>query len=140
MKKILVVILVLLSFSIAYGENYSTDQILNKVYSNGKLNVSSTSTLSTIEVTTYNTTIMKRFTLSPNTDSGTNLTFSSECSKWLILNMADTAEIYIKFGSAATTSDFKIPAGSGISGDSKVTTIHAISSDTAEVQAIGYKN
>ena len=140
MKKFIVITLILLSFSIAYGESfYSTDQILNKVYTNGKLNVTSTGA-STIEVTTYNTTIMKRFTLNPNTDSGTNLSFGAECSKWVILNMADTAEIFIKFDSAATTNDFKIQAGSGIAGDSKVTNIHAISTDTVEVQAIGYKN
>lgn len=136
---IISLVTILIFSSICYGATlYSSDQILNKVYSDGKLLTAGAG--GTIEVSTYTTTIMKRFTLTPNTDSGNNLSFGAECSKWVILNMADTAEIYIKFDAVSTINDFKIQAGSGIAGDSKVTNIHAISADTVEVQAIGYKN
>lgn len=128
----------ILTAGVAQGAFYTTEQVMNKVLNNDKmaLRIDTGATLE-VNLKSYDNTVLKRITLSPNTDSGDDLSFGTQVSKWMILNISDTAEIYIKFESAATINDFKLPAGMGISYDSKVTTIHAISQDTAEVEAIG---
>lgn len=143
MKKSLISILILVLiaglFSItgrARAAFYTTEQVMNKVLDGDKLRTSGS-----VEVTlSYSHTAFKRATLSPNNDSGTALDFGAECSKWIFLNLDDTNECYIKFDAPATETDFKVPPGSGIGGDSKITVIHAIATDTCEVQAIGFYN
>jgi len=148
MKKSFIPILILvliagaiLTPGVAQGVFYTTEQVMNKVFNEPKqaLKVDAEISASTLEVNLkpYDNTVLKRAVLAPNIDSGTTLTFGTEVSKWLFLNLADTADVFIKFESAATINDFKVPAGMGISFDSKATTIHAISQDTAEVEAIG---
>ncbi|HNQ19423.1 MAG TPA: hypothetical protein PKI46_00010 [Bacteroidales bacterium] len=146
MKKLIILMVFL---SILFGLNasaatfYTTDQIMNKVYdtTEASLKVNANVTVGSIEVTTsYTNTVFRRFTLTPGVDSGPLFDFGTQVDSWVILNMADTAEIYINFDVPATPADFKIQAGSGIGGNSKVTNIHCISLDAAEVQAIGYHN
>ena len=128
----------ILTAGVAQGAFYTTEQVMNKVLDNDKmaLRIDTGATLE-VNLKSYDNTVLKRITLSPNTDSGDDLSFDTQVSKWMLLNLADTADVYIKFESAASFTDFKVPAGMGIAYDSKVTTIHAISQDTAEVEAIG---
>ena len=141
---VLMMAFLLVAFAVhAAGTHYTSDQVLNKVLDNdaGALKTTASIQLDSVEVnTSYTNTVFKRYTLSPNVDSDVNLTFGVKVDKWVFLNMDDTNDVCIKFDSPATMTDFKINAASGMGGDSKVTTIHAISADTAEVQAIGYYN
>lgn len=149
MKKLSIFILFLMLFLFtinvsAQTKFYTTEQIMNKVLNTTENTLKTTSTVSgSVEVSasSYTNTIFKRFTLTSNTDSGDSLSFGTEVSSWIILNMADTAEVFIKFDGVATASDFKIQAGSGLGGTSKVTNIHCFTlGDSVEVQAVGYYN
>lgn len=141
MKKFLVIFLILASVTAVYaaasdGIIYSMGEIFNYCYNPTSQTLKVSGTVATT-AGALTTTEFKRATLSPNTDSGTNLGFAAEASHWSIVNLSTTVPVYIKFGSAATTADFKLPANSSISGESKVTTIHVIAADTAEVQTVG---
>jgi len=146
MKKLIILMVFLSIFvstvTFAASSFFTTEQVLNKVLdtTENKLKTTASISVSTLEVTVtpYTNTIFKRITLAPMIDSGGALDFGTEVSSWVILNMAETAEIYIKFDAPATPLDFKVPAGSGIGGNSKVTNIHCLSTDMAEVQVIGY--
>ena len=120
---------------------YTTEQVMNKVLdtTEGKLKVKADLTVGTLSVSigAFNNTVMKKVIIPPNTDSGAALSFGTAVSKWTFLNLADTAEVYIKFEAAATVNDFKVTAGLGVAGDSKATTIHAFAKDTAEIEVIG---
>jgi len=152
MKRIAVVMFLLIAIiamSVAIDCNLAraqapfltTEQVMNKVLdtSEGKLKVKADLDVGTLSVAigAFNNTVMKKVIISPNTDSGAALSFGTAVSKWTFLNLADTAEVYIKFEAAAGENDFKVPAGLGVAGDSKVTTIHAFAKDTAEIEVIG---
>ncbi len=146
MKKLIILMVFLSIFvstvTFAASSFFTTEQVLNKVLdtTENKLKTTASISVSTLEVTVtpYTNTIFKRITLAPMIDSGGALDFGTEVKSWVVLNMAETAEIYIKFDAPATPIDFKIPAGSGIGGSSRVSNIHCISTDAAEVQVIGY--
>jgi hypothetical protein len=140
MKKVflflLVFILILTLTNIANSTNYTSDQILNKVLDTDKLKISGTITSDTSSIS-FTNSVFKRYTLSPNVDSGTNLSFGVEVKKWTVINLGDTVPVYIKFDSAAAITDFKVPATASIYGNSLVTNIHVIAIDTGEVETIG---
>jgi len=146
MKKLIILMVFLSIFvstvTFAASSFFTTEQVLNKVLdtTENKLKTTASISVSTLEVTVtpYTNTIFKRITLAPMIDSGGALDFGTEVKSWVVLNMAETAEIYIKFDAPATPLDFKIPAGSGIGGNSTVTNIHCLSTDIVEVQVIGY--
>jgi hypothetical protein len=148
MKKLIVLIVV---FSILFGVNsyaqtkfYTTEQVMNKVLNTSENTLKTTISGGSLEVTTttvFTNTVFKRYTLTAGVDSGVNLDFGTEVDSWVILNMADTADVFIKFDAPAALTDFRIQAGSGVGGSSKVTNIHCITSGVGvEVQAIGYYN
>ncbi len=109
----------------------TTDQVLNAAYS---------STAKALKTTPAGapTTVFKRTTVGPNTDSDTALTFGAPVNQWLFTNCNDTCPVFIGFDSAASTEiGLKVLPKTSITLNSKVTTIHAIAADTSEIEAIG---
>ena len=109
----------------------TADQVLNSAYDSAAAGLK-TKTVSPA------TTVFKVTSLAPDTDSGTALTLPAQAVKWQFMNLHDTCPVFINFENAATVDvSLKVLAKTTVAFDSKVTTVHAIASDTASVQVLG---
>lgn len=130
---VMVMAVALLAFPMfASAESFkTTEQVLNAAYS------TTPKALKTVPAPLA-TTEFKKAALAPSVDSGTALALSSPTNSWTFTNLNDTCPVYINFDSAATLSvSLKVLAKTSVAFDSKITTIHAIASDTSEVQVLG---